>query len=72
LTEAAFQFFLALGLTRAAKKIDQADWVESVMAKTWQPFAKPLSKKRRWLNTTFFLFSFTYHERQLSMWRYDN
>lgn len=39
LTEIAFQFFLAAGLLRSARKMDSPDWIGSVMARTWMPFA---------------------------------
>jgi hypothetical protein len=38
LAEAAFQFLLAAGLLRAAKRIDRPDWVGSIIARTWKPF----------------------------------
>lgn len=39
LAEIAFQFFLASGLIRSARKIDSPDWIGSVLANTWKPFA---------------------------------
>jgi hypothetical protein len=38
LAEAAFQFLLAAGLIRSAKRIDNPDWVGSVLSRTWKPF----------------------------------
>lgn len=38
LTEVAFEFLLAVGVVRAAKKIDYVGWAGSVFLKTWQPF----------------------------------
>jgi hypothetical protein len=38
LAEAAFQFLLAAGLIRSAKKIDRPNWVGSVLSRTWKPF----------------------------------
>ena len=38
LAEATFQFLLAAGLIRSAKKIDNPDWVGSILSRTWKPF----------------------------------
>jgi hypothetical protein len=38
LAEAAFQFLLAAGLIRVARKIDRPDWVGSIVSRTWKPF----------------------------------
>ena len=38
LAEAAFQFLLAGGLIRAAKRIDRPDWIGSIISRTWKPF----------------------------------
>ncbi len=39
LSEAAFEFILAAGLLRGARRIDESDWVGSVFKTTWIPFA---------------------------------
>ncbi len=39
LTEAAFDFVLAAGLLKSARKIDGPDWAGSVLRTTWKPFA---------------------------------
>lgn len=38
LTEAALQFFLAIGLLRPFKRIDSGQWSGSVLRSTWKPF----------------------------------
>ncbi len=38
LSEAAFDFVLAAGLIKSAKKIDNPDWKGSVFRTTWKPF----------------------------------
>jgi len=43
LTEAAFDFILAAGLLKSARKMDRADWVGSIFRTTWKPFAAALS-----------------------------
>lgn len=43
LSEAAFEFILAAGLVRGARRIDRADWVGSVFKTTGIPFAVTLA-----------------------------
>lgn len=39
LSEAAFQFFLAAGLLRGARRMEDSDWIGSVFKATWISFA---------------------------------
>jgi hypothetical protein len=43
LSEAAFQFFLAAGLVKGARRMEQGDWLGSVFKATWIPLALTLA-----------------------------
>jgi hypothetical protein len=43
LSEAAFEFLLAAGLVKPVKRLDDPDWMESVLRTTWIPFAVVLA-----------------------------
>ena len=42
LADAAFDFFLAAGLIRSFRRLEQPNWTQSVLSTTWKPFAMVL------------------------------
>ncbi len=46
LSEAAFEFFLAAGLIKPVKRLDDPDWMGTVLRTTWIPFAAVLLLQR--------------------------